>query len=438
MGVPESDQMAPQSKEEAEDEEDHDLRVEPELLPAKAVPFSSLGRQSSIYSLTLDEFQHGLCENGKNFGSMNMDEFLSSIWTAEENQAINGGGRGECCNEGNDVRQCRHSGDHVSSNNKGTNIAKQHSISRQGSLSLPETLCRKTVDEVWSEMHKSHHDNHKASTKVICDPESAAGRQPTFGEMTLEGFLIKAGVVLEQCGPATAQSQQQQQQHYGVYQSNNSAAIGTNFIPQPIMAADCLGSGPSSTYQAMPHGGCSGGILGETPGFGNGKRNSSYRPVAPPACYAPNVVNGSATGGNGYGPTHPMGMSGPVSPISSDGMGIGSVDGAGLDIAGMRARTRVMDAGPVDKVMERRQGRMIKNRESAARSRARKQAYTVELEAELNQLKEENAHLKQALAGLERKRKQQHFQDQMVNAQSRANRTRKRLRMLQRNLSCPI
>jgi len=37
---------------------------------------------------------------------------------------------------------------------------------------------------------------------------------------------------------------------------------------------------------------------------------------------------------------------------------------------------------------------MIKNRESAARSRARKQAYTVELEAELNHLKEENARLK--------------------------------------------
>ncbi|KAI5071074.1 hypothetical protein GOP47_0013325 [Adiantum capillus-veneris] len=36
---------------------------------------------------------------------------------------------------------------------------------------------------------------------------------------------------------------------------------------------------------------------------------------------------------------------------------------------------------------------MIKNRESAARSRARKQAYTVELEAEVSQLKEENMKL---------------------------------------------
>ncbi|XP_037416794.1 bZIP transcription factor ABI5 homolog [Triticum dicoccoides] len=44
--------------------------------------------------------------------------------------------------------------------------------------------------------------------------------------------------------------------------------------------------------------------------------------------------------------------------------------------------------------IERCHRRMIKNRESATRSCARKQAYTVELEAELNHLKEENARLK--------------------------------------------
>jgi len=56
---------------------------------------------------------------------------------------------------------------------------------------------------------------------------------------------------------------------------------------------------------------------------------------------------------------------------------------------------------------------MIKNRESAARSRARKQAYTVELEAEVSQLKEENMKLRKQQAVLkkteeeaERRRKQ--------------------------------
>ncbi|XP_021801419.1 protein FD-like [Prunus avium] len=43
---------------------------------------------------------------------------------------------------------------------------------------------------------------------------------------------------------------------------------------------------------------------------------------------------------------------------------------------------------------DRRHKRMIKNRESAARSRARKQAYTTELELELAHLQKENARLK--------------------------------------------
>ncbi|OAY79115.1 ABSCISIC ACID-INSENSITIVE 5-like protein 2 [Ananas comosus] len=47
-----------------------------------------------------------------------------------------------------------------------------------------------------------------------------------------------------------------------------------------------------------------------------------------------------------------------------------------------------------EKTVERRQKRMIKNRESAARSRARKQAYTHELENKVSRLEEENERLK--------------------------------------------
>ncbi|KAI3497347.1 hypothetical protein L1887_39898 [Cichorium endivia] len=46
-------------------------------------------------------------------------------------------------------------------------------------------------------------------------------------------------------------------------------------------------------------------------------------------------------------------------------------------------------SGTMEKGVERRKKRMIKNRESAARSRARKQAYTLELEAEVAKLKKE-------------------------------------------------
>ncbi|XP_074569945.1 bZIP transcription factor 12-like [Curcuma longa] len=58
-----------------------------------------------------------------------------------------------------------------------------------------------------------------------------------------------------------------------------------------------------------------------------------------------------------------------------------------------RARKRPALDNLVDKADLRRQKRMIKNRESAARSRERKQAYTVELESLVSRLEEENAIL---------------------------------------------
>ncbi|XP_031286577.1 G-box-binding factor 4-like [Pistacia vera] len=58
-----------------------------------------------------------------------------------------------------------------------------------------------------------------------------------------------------------------------------------------------------------------------------------------------------------------------------------------------RGKRRIVEEAPLDKATQQKQRRMIKNRESAARSRERKQAYTVELESLVTQLEEENAHL---------------------------------------------
>ncbi|XP_047957185.1 bZIP transcription factor 23-like isoform X1 [Salvia hispanica] len=82
---------------------------------------------------------------------------------------------------------------------------------------------------------------------------------------------------------------------------------------------------------------------------------------------------------------------------------------------GLRGRNAALE-----KVVERRQRRMIKNRESAARSRARKQAYTMELEAEVAKLKEENEQLQKKQAEIMEVQKNQALE--MVKQQSGAKR----------------
>ncbi|KAJ3707660.1 hypothetical protein LUZ61_011365 [Rhynchospora tenuis] len=82
------------------------------------------------------------------------------------------------------------------------------------------------------------------------------------------------------------------------------------------------------------------------------------------------------------------GLLGSVSAIPGDGT---SGNGNGHSAAGRGRKRQILD--PIDRATMQRQKRMIKNRESAARSRERKQAYVAELESLVSQLEEENAQL---------------------------------------------
>uniref|UniRef100_A0A7C8YV69 BZIP domain-containing protein n=1 Tax=Opuntia streptacantha TaxID=393608 RepID=A0A7C8YV69_OPUST len=198
---------------------------------------------------------------------------------------------------------------------------------------------------------------------------------------------------------------------------------GSAFVGRPMMGG---------TYHSIP---VSAG--GESSGYlGNGKRNNGYMtPAASVPFYGGRVSNNGGALGGGFGA--------PVSPVSPDGIcGPGQVDNSGggqygMDMAALRGRKRMID-GPVEMVVERRQRRMIKNRESAARSRARKQAYTVELEAELNHLKEENAQLKQALVEIQKHRKQQCVEEQQRVGTTRAQRSQEKLKTMRRSRSCNL
>ncbi|CAA3024827.1 G-box-binding factor 4-like [Olea europaea subsp. europaea] len=97
----------------------------------------------------------------------------------------------------------------------------------------------------------------------------------------------------------------------------------------------------------------------------------------------------------------------------STGGGYGMEFGNGMVVVGRsgggsgRGKRRAVEEVVLDKATQQKQRRMIKNRESAARSRERKQAYTVELETLVTQLEDEKARLLRDEAEQNRKRYKQ-------------------------------
>ncbi|PKU83951.1 bZIP transcription factor TRAB1-like [Dendrobium catenatum] len=348
--------------------------------PAAGTPLS---RQPSIFSLTFDEFQStmGGMGIGKDFGSMNMDEFLKNLWNAEENQAMAvalGGVDG------------------------GAGV-----LQRQGSLSLPRTLSLKTVDEVWRHV-------------MIDNVESAGGsdlqqkRQPTLGEITLEEFLVRAGVVREEPNPtvSTPVVNNSSNNNNGVYYGDLSASGNSNSafaFNLPQVERSNVGVMPSSlpgnsdTNLAIP-------VAGATPYSAQLPLGANVDPGrqrrmtgGSVGIVDPAINNGLITGMIGLrtGAFAVAGAGPPAKQVTSDRPAKGKGDFSSLSpmLFGFNGAIRGRKSdGAVEKVVERRQRRMIKNRESAARSRARKQAYTMELEAELAILKEKNQELEKKQA----------------------------------------
>ncbi|XP_022775807.1 ABSCISIC ACID-INSENSITIVE 5-like protein 5 isoform X2 [Durio zibethinus] len=393
-----------------------------------------LSRQPSIYSLTFDEFQSTMGGIGKDFGSMNMDELLKSIWNAEETQTM------------------------ASSTGGLEGIG---GLQRQGSLTLPRTLSQKTVDEVWKDISKEHSIGKDGIGTGATN--NMPQRQQTLGEMTLEEFLVRAGVVREDTQLAGKVNNVNGGFFGELQQPGNNTGFGIGF-QQPDRGSNLMGNRISEggnqiviqasnlplnvngvrsnqhqlaqqqTQQQQQHqqpifpkqpaveygariplqsGGQLGspGIKGGIPGIGDqGLING--------------LIQGGALQGGGMGM---VGLGGPVgvatgSPanqLSSDGVAKSSADTSSVSpvayVFNGSLRGRKCAA---EKVAERRQRRMIKNRESAARSRARKQAYTTELEAEVAKLKEENQVLQKKHAEIMEMQKKQ--VKEMMNMQQGA------------------
>ena len=127
---------------------------------SKTLPLS---RSGSLYNLTLDEVQNHLGNLGKPLGSMNLDELLKSVWSVEAGEVSDFGGSGVA--------------------------AAANGLNSQGSLTLSGDLSKKTVDEVWKDM--------QGKKRGVDRDRKSREKQQTLGEMTLEDFLVKAGVVGE-------------------------------------------------------------------------------------------------------------------------------------------------------------------------------------------------------------------------------------------------
>ncbi|KAK3017823.1 hypothetical protein RJ639_003425, partial [Escallonia herrerae] len=119
-----------------------------------------LGKQISWYSLSLDEVENQLGALGKSLGSMNLDELIKNVLKSEANQS-------------NDMTV--------------DSLFSAYSLKRQASLSLVRAFSGKTVNEVWREIQQG---------QKMRDVEEMNGqeREATLGEMTLEEFLVKAGL----------------------------------------------------------------------------------------------------------------------------------------------------------------------------------------------------------------------------------------------------
>lgn len=351
-----------------------------------------LARQTSIYSMTFDELQT-LGGLGKDFGSMNMEDLLKNIWTAEETQAT--------------------------ASTPGPGNVPGGNLQRQGSLTLPRTLSQRTVDDVWKDLLK---ESGGTNDRIGVGASNFVPRQSTLGEMTLEEFLVRAGVVREEIQPIEKPS------NLGAYGglapanvNNNSLVIGFQqaAVNDRMLGNQNGGSNngfsnssnlllngsalrssqqqqhPQSQPQLQPLFPKQANVAFASSQLGNANvqqmRNGAQLSSSGATASVVGMANASMNSTmmkTGVTPTGVMGMAGlrgvttsvtgesPGSQLQTDSISKSSVDTSSLSPSpyafneGGRGRR---SCSSLEKQVERRRRRMIKNRESAARSRARKQ-----------------------------------------------------------------
>ncbi|XWS20919.1 hypothetical protein CRYUN_Cryun30bG0010700 [Craigia yunnanensis] len=197
---------------------------------------------------------------------------------------------------------------------------------------IPNLLEKKSMEEVWKDISLASLNDHPADTVI-----STTTNNPTFPSMILQDFLARP---LNKEPPRRS----------GVSNDTSLAEETTIFSSLASIPGKILSLNSESDFQYIESG----------------------DPVRPNS--AVNASAGVAT--PSFGSSH-----------NSTVHGFGS-SAVFPSFCEKRAQENNENSD------DRRHKRMMKNRESAARSRARKQAYTNELELEVAHLREENAKLR--------------------------------------------
>lgn len=366
-----------------------------------------LSRQGSLFSWTLDQIQNNL---GKDCGSMNMEELLMSICSAEGTQGgvipTNG------VNEG---------------------------LQKQGSITLPRILSQKTVDEVWKYITEEELTNNDGRSTNIPQIQ----KQPTFGDITLEEFLTRAGAVGNNNSggyihdpssisgiPNTSLSVEFQQKPLvsnvldsinivpgnrilGSYLHPNVNGSTSAYKPRQEQQKQHNPFQPQQPIMSNPHGYGYGTHVAFTSGQVNGHGiRDSYMETGDQShqdnkvtlvqSVAP-VPGGAISSVDACPQITPFPVLDGIPKINAGSSTVSPFLDTTTGRNSVRDRNRNKGIAAEKKFVEKTHWRKIKNRESAARSRARKQIQTMELEAEAEKLRKENQELlkKQAETMLE-------------------------------------
>ncbi|XP_074306851.1 ABSCISIC ACID-INSENSITIVE 5-like protein 2 [Silene latifolia] len=297
-----------------------------------------LSRQGSLYSLTFDEVQNQLGNLGKPLGSLNLDELLRTV---EATQTVDNGGQNL---------------------SRGGVGQPGPGLGKQSSISLSRDLKEKTVEELWREIQQGGKSSSQGQ-----DPE----RQNTLGEMTLEDFLVQAGIAIDAAAGVGGGGGEG-----GVGGGNDSSNVGQSNLggggvdPNGGPLTNVAQHGQWMPYQMLPH---------------QQQQQHGMMPMFMPGHPVPQPLSGGALSDTGYADRQLVVSTSAMMGTLSDTQAVGV------------GRKRIISGDVVERTVERRQKRMIKNRESAARSRARKQAYTNELENKVSRLEEENERLRRMM-----------------------------------------